>query len=201
MSNSFSNPSLIKKRMIMMTKKRTSTLANLKLLILVPIISIVFLVISAFRGNINLPKIQTDFITFPQLSPSVSQVGTMPPPPVPAPPLELNKIPADESEEIPFVVVEEMPMFPGGEAALLKYIGENTQYPANAKEQNLQGRVIIKFCVTAEGGVSLISVLKGISPELDNEAIRVVSTLPAFKQVNREERMFLSGIWYQSHLH
>lgn len=180
MSNSFSNPSLIKKRMIMMTKKRTSALADLKLIIIVPIISIVFLVISAFRGNINLPKIQTDFITFPQLSQSVSWVGTMPPPPVQVPPSELNKIPAEESKEAPFVVVEEMPMFPGGDAALLKYIRENTQYPANAKEQNIQGRVIIKFCITAEGGVSLISVLKGIAPELDNEAIRVVSTLPAF---------------------
>jgi periplasmic protein TonB len=86
-----------------------------------------------------------------------------------------------EAEPEPFVVVEEMPSFPGGDAALLKYIGEHTQYPEVAKENNIQGRVIIRFCVTAKGGVSQVSVLKGVDPELDKEAIRVVNTLPAFK--------------------
>lgn len=86
-----------------------------------------------------------------------------------------------EPEEVPFVVVEEMPMFPGGDAELLKYIGENTIYPEVAKENNIQGRVIVRFCVTAKGGVSQVSVLKGVDPELDKEAIRVVNTLPPFK--------------------
>ena len=86
-----------------------------------------------------------------------------------------------EPEEIPFVVVEEMPMFPGGDAELLKYIGLNTVYPDIAKENNIQGRVIVRFCVTAKGGVSQVSILKGVDPELDKEAIRVVNTLPAFK--------------------
>lgn len=84
-------------------------------------------------------------------------------------------------EEVPFVVVEEMPMYPGGDPALLKYIMEHVQYPEVAKENNIQGRVIIRFCVTAKGGVSQVSVLKGVDPELDKEAIRVVNTLPAFK--------------------
>ena len=86
-----------------------------------------------------------------------------------------------EAEPEPFVVVEEMPSFPGGDVALLKYIGEHTQYPEVAKENNIQGRVIIRFCVTAKGGVSQVSVLKGVDPELDKEAIRVVNTLPPFK--------------------
>ena len=86
-----------------------------------------------------------------------------------------------EAEEVPFVVVEEMPMFPGGDAELLKYIGEHTNYPEVAKENNIQGRVIVRFCVTAKGGVSQVSILKGVDPELDAEAIRVVNTLPAFK--------------------
>lgn len=86
-----------------------------------------------------------------------------------------------EPEEVPFVVVEEMPSFPGGDAALLKYIGEHTNYPEVAKENNIQGRVIVRFCVTAKGGVSQVSVLKGVDPELDKEAMRVVTTLPAFK--------------------
>jgi periplasmic protein TonB len=86
-----------------------------------------------------------------------------------------------EPEEVPFVVVEEMPMFPGGDPALLKYIAENTIYPEVAKENNIQGRVIVRFCVTAKGGVSQVSVLKGVDPELDKEAMRVVNTLPQFK--------------------
>jgi len=86
-----------------------------------------------------------------------------------------------EPEEVPFVVVEEMPMYPGGDTELLKYIGEHTNYPEVAKENNIQGRVIVRFCVTAKGGVSQVSILKGVDPELDAEAIRVVNTLPAFK--------------------
>ena len=86
-----------------------------------------------------------------------------------------------DPEATPFVVVEEMPMFPGGDAALLKYIAEHTQYPEVAKENNIQGRVIVRFCVTSKGGVSQVSILKGVDPELDKEAIRVVNTLPAFK--------------------
>jgi protein TonB len=85
----------------------------------------------------------------------------------------------DEAE--PFVVVEEMPMYPGGEAALLAYIAEHTQYPEVAKENNIQGKVIVRFCVTSKGGVDKVSILKGVDPELDKEAIRVVQTLPAFK--------------------
>jgi protein TonB len=86
-----------------------------------------------------------------------------------------------EAEQTPFVVVEEMPMFPGGDPALLAYIAANTQYPEIAKENNIQGKVIVRFCVTSKGGVNQVSVLKGVDPELDKEAIRVVTTLPLFK--------------------
>jgi protein TonB len=86
-----------------------------------------------------------------------------------------------EPEQTPFVVVEEMPMFPGGESALLAYIAANTQYPEIAKENNIQGKVIVRFCVTSKGGVNQVSVLKGVDPELDKEAMRVVTTLPTFK--------------------
>jgi protein TonB len=86
-----------------------------------------------------------------------------------------------DPEATPFVVVEEMPMFPGGDIELLKYIGANVVYPEVAKENNIQGRVIVRFCVTSKGGVSQVSILKGVDPELDKEAIRVVNTLPTFK--------------------
>jgi periplasmic protein TonB len=86
-----------------------------------------------------------------------------------------------EPEEIPFIVVEENPMFPGGESALNKYIAEHLIYPEVARDNSIQGRVIIKFCVTAKGGVSQVQVLRGVDPELDKEAIRVVTGLPLFK--------------------
>jgi periplasmic protein TonB len=81
----------------------------------------------------------------------------------------------------PFYVVEEMPMFPGGDEAIQKYIGDNVVYPEVAKENNIQGRVIVKFCVTPKGGVDQVSILKGVDPELDAEVVRVVKTLPKFK--------------------
>ncbi len=92
-----------------------------------------------------------------------------------------EEVKQDEAEAEPFVVVEEMPMFPGGDAALLQYISEHTQYPEVAKENNIQGKVIVRFCVTSKGGVDKVSILKGVDPELDKEAIRVVQTLPPFK--------------------
>lgn len=87
----------------------------------------------------------------------------------------------EEEEAEPFYVVEEMPMFPGGDAEIQRYIGANVVYPEVAKENNIQGRVIMKFCVTPAGGVDQISVLKGVDPELDAEVIRVLKTLPKFK--------------------
>jgi protein TonB len=92
-----------------------------------------------------------------------------------------EEVQEEEVEQAPFVVVEEMPTFPGGDVELLKFIMEHTQYPEIAKENNIQGKVIVRFCVTAKGGVSQVSVLKGVDPELDKEAMRVVQTLPPFK--------------------
>jgi periplasmic protein TonB len=86
-----------------------------------------------------------------------------------------------EVEIQPFIIVEEMPEFPGGVLELQKYLAANTNYPELPKENNIQGKVIVRFCVTAKGGVNQVSILRGVDPELDAEAIRVVNTLPAFK--------------------
>jgi protein TonB len=92
-----------------------------------------------------------------------------------------EEVQEEDPEATPFVVVEEMPSFPGGDGELLKYLAANTNYPEVAKENNIQGRVIVRFCVTSKGGVNQVSILKGVDPELDAEAIRVVNTLPTFK--------------------
>ena len=79
-----------------------------------------------------------------------------------------------------YQVVDVMPEFPGGDQSLLKYIADSTRYPKDAKTQGIQGRVIVRFMVKADGSVSVVSVLQGVNPSLDKEAIRVVKSLPSF---------------------
>ncbi|HZK61472.1 MAG TPA: M56 family metallopeptidase, partial [Anaerovoracaceae bacterium] len=196
LTNSFSNPSLIRQRMIMMTKNRTSAFANMKLFLVVPVIGLVFFTISAYGENTDASQNQIEEIaTISQPSPSdyVSETMSPPPPPSPPPSGVIEKA-EKESDSNPFVIVEEMPVFPGGDAALLKYIAENTTYPESAKEKSIQGKVIIRFCVTAKGGVNQISVLKGVDPELDAEAIRVARTLPLFKPGRQGGKAV--AVWY-----
>jgi len=87
---------------------------------------------------------------------------------------------AGESAITPYVAVEVMPTYPGGSAALSKYINDHLEYPSRAMEKGTQGKVIIKFCVTASGGVDMLSVFKGIDPDLDKEALRVIKTITKF---------------------
>jgi TonB family protein len=85
-----------------------------------------------------------------------------------------------DSGVTPYVAVEEMPSFPGGNPALTKYINEHLHYPSGAQERGVQGKVIVKFCVTATGGVDLLSILKSVDPDLDREAMRVIKTITKF---------------------
>ncbi len=82
-------------------------------------------------------------------------------------------------EEV-FTAVEQMPQFPGGDAELLKYISTHIKYPTMAAENNIQGRVVVKFVVKKDGQVGDVVVLRGRDPDLDKEAQRVVKTLPKF---------------------
>ena len=82
-------------------------------------------------------------------------------------------------EEI-FTAVEQMPQFPGREGELLKYISTHIKYPTMAAENNIQGRVVVKFVVQKDGKVGEVVVLRGKDPDLDKEAVRVVKTLPNF---------------------
>jgi|WetSurSiteA1Bulk_404760.scaffolds.fasta_scaffold10809_2 TonB family protein len=91
------------------------------------------------------------------------------------------KLPDQIEKEEPFVVVTEMAMYPGGEGELLKFIAENTQYPEAAKAEKIEGKVIVSFIVNTDGNTEGMSVLKGVHPLLDAEAIRVVGLLTGFK--------------------
>ncbi|HNU77152.1 MAG TPA: M56 family metallopeptidase [Prolixibacteraceae bacterium] len=82
----------------------------------------------------------------------------------------------DESEV--FFIVEEMPEYPGGEAALRKFISEKILYPVIAQENGIQGKVYVSFVVSADGSVRNARIARGVDPVLDKEALRVVNSMP-----------------------
>lgn len=88
--------------------------------------------------------------------------------------------PEPEEEEI-FMVVEDQPEFPGGTAALLDYLRKNIKYPAICRENNIQGRVLVTFIVNKDGAIVEPEVVKSVHPQLDREALRVISTMPNWK--------------------
>ncbi|MBQ6965426.1 MAG: energy transducer TonB [Bacteroidaceae bacterium] len=101
-------------------------------------------------------------------SPVVGAVMSGPPAPV-----------AEESDEGEiFEVVEQNPMFPGGEKALMQYLQKNLKYPAAAQENNIQGRVMVQFVVNKDGSIVDPKVLRSVDPSLDKEAMRVVQSMP-----------------------
>ncbi len=83
-------------------------------------------------------------------------------------------------EDKVFTSVEQMPQFPGGDVALLKYISDHIKYPTIAMENNVQGKVVVQFVVTRDGSIGEVKVARGKDPDLDKEAVRVVKTLPKF---------------------
>ena len=76
--------------------------------------------------------------------------------------------------------MEQPPVFPGGDAALLKWIGSHINYPPVAQENGIQGKVTVQFVVTKTGSVGQVKVVRGKDPDLDKEAVRVVKSLPKF---------------------
>jgi len=83
-----------------------------------------------------------------------------------------------ENGEQVFRVVEVMPKFPGGDAELLKFIAKNVKYPQESQNKGEQGRVICSFVVTKDGTLTNYKVIRGISPALDQEAVRVLQMMP-----------------------
>ena len=86
--------------------------------------------------------------------------------------------PKHEEENKVFDIVEQQPLFPGGPAALMKYLSENTKYPVVAQDNGVQGRVTVQFVVEKDGSISDVHVLRGVDPSLDKEAVRVVKSMP-----------------------
>ena len=94
-------------------------------------------------------------------------------------PVEVEEEEVDEQEI--FTIVEEMPEFPGGISAALKWVANEIKYPAISQENGVQGRVTVRFTINADGSVVDPVVLKGVDPHLDKEALRVISKMPKWK--------------------
>jgi protein TonB len=90
--------------------------------------------------------------------------------------------------------VEQMPTFPGGEAALMKWIDSHIQYPTMAQENNIQGSVVVQFVVTKTGQVGEVKVVRSVDKDLDKEAIRVCKTLPKFTPGRQNGKIV--PVWY-----
>jgi protein TonB len=87
----------------------------------------------------------------------------------------------EEEENVVFQIVENMPEFPGGTQALMKYLGESIKYPVIAQENGIQGRVICQFVVNKDGSIVDIEVVRSVDPSLDKEAVRVIKSMPKWK--------------------
>ena len=110
--------------------------------------------------------------------------------------IEMIPIEIEEEDEEPvyFFPVETMPEFPGGVSALKKYIAKNLKYPSVAINNDIQGKVFVRFIITHKGEVDSVSVLKSVHPLLDKEAIRVVKELPDWKPETQRGKTL--SVWY-----
>ena len=148
-------------------------------------------------GDLNLDDMEEEIIP-------ITRQEVKPPPPPPPPPeiieivedeveieneVEIEETDTDEDEIIEieeddeefFMVVENMPEFPGGDLGLMKFIQKNVRYPAIAKEYNITGKVYVSFIVDKQGSVTNVKIVRGVDKNLDAEALRVVSLLPKYK--------------------
>ena len=161
------------------------------------------LVYAAFESSYNLGDLNLDDLE-EEIIPITKQEQKPPPPPPPPPEiieivedeveieeeLEIEDTESDEDEIIEieeedddefFMVVENMPEFPGGDLGLMKYIQKNVKYPPIAKEYNITGKVYVQFIVDKSGTVTNVKVVRGVDKNLDAEAVRVVKSLPKYK--------------------
>jgi len=102
--------------------------------------------------------------------------------------------PEEEDFNIPFITVEKMPEYPGGVKKLMQFIAKNIRYPNIARENGIQGRVFVRFVVTKKGEVEKISIVRGVDPSLDKEAMRVVGKLEGW--IPGMQRNKPVPVWY-----
>jgi TonB family protein len=160
LANNF-NKSLTFKRLNMMKKIRSHKITQLKILIALPVIIAMIVFVSCSKELLDVQTQKTEEVK--DFDPKIADA----------------KNSGVEGEV--FFITEEMPQFPGGELGLRKFIAMNVKYPQEARENNVQGKVYVRFIVTKTGDVDSVTVQRGVDPSLDAEAVRVVKALPKWK--------------------
>jgi len=158
------NHSKLKKRITMMYKEKNSGLRRLRglVLALAPVAAIAVVNIPAVAGCLG--SIRTASIETPDETVKVKAVGTM----------------RKDTQKIPETAPEQLAQFPGGEAEMFRYLASKLNYPKSAVDADHEGRSVVQFTVNADGSLSDFKIIKNSYPELDAEAIRVVSSMPAW---------------------
>ncbi len=200
MANSF-NHSNLKKRITMMLKEKSSPWGRMKCLYVIPVAALAVTAfarpevtsvteeISAVKVSDLSALMETNPVESPlmeifmKISPGGETILNLQIPSASGP--ATSPLPVDtgvpSQEPVIFDVVEQMPEFPGGNAAMMQYIAENLRYPAGAKAAGMQGRVIVQFVVGTDGHIFSPQVVYSVDPELDKEALRVISGMPKWK--------------------
>ena len=186
MANNFNYQSL-KKRIRMMSMNKSSRWNRLRALAVVPVIALALL---AFANTKSVAAVVT---ANGQQNRAVQSTMQSPVAVERNAEAQVTDESNPQSEKI-YKSVEQMPMFPGGEAGLLRYLQENIQYPPEAAKNNVQGRVILQFVVDKTGQVGEVKILRSVSEELDAEAVRVVKTLPKFEPGRQDGKPV--AVWY-----
>ena len=161
----------LKKRIRMMNKQKSKSIGQLKYLLFIPVAA---LLAAACAGNsepktaIVMDKDGTREVVIDEQT--VEQMEEMA--------AKQDKVAKGNSEV--YDMVEQAPQFPGGPQALMKWLGENVRYPVAAQEAGVQGRVICQFVIQADGTIGETKIMRGVSPELDAEALRIVKAMPAW---------------------
>ncbi|MEA1887968.1 MAG: M56 family metallopeptidase [Bacteroidota bacterium] len=177
LQNGFSGCSLIKKRMTMMTKRRSKKMSGLKLLLAVPFLLFVFGYFSCTRDEID-PLDQINETEDPVwLLDQTDQEAVSDEKPKSNVQYSDPKYVDDQI----FVVVEDMPTFRGGDVNKFReWVQSNVTYPRIAAENGIQGKVFVMFVVDEKGQVTKAEILKGVDPSLDDEVLRVVNSSPSW---------------------
>jgi TonB family protein len=184
--NSFFNKSLLKERIIMLQKNNSHRMALIKYGLSAPLFILMMVLSSATINNsdtISVINTNADKV-FSTPASKVTEITIDEPPKVD------ERLVADTTPV--YTSVASLPEFPGGLEAFGKFLSTNIKYPASAREQKIQGRVIITFIVERDGSLSNERVVKGITGDLDNEALRVMKLSPQWKpgmQGNRPVRV------------
>ena len=160
----------------MMIKKKSNPWARLKYLYVLPLATIA---VAAFAR----PEISSELDEISNAK--VSDLSAIVKAESPKNVVEDQKttVPQDQvvNQDEVFMVVENPPEYPGGIQELMKFLGKNIRYPVEALKANIQGRVIVEFVVLKDGSVANLEVKRSVHPLLDEEALRVLATMPKWK--------------------